>query len=119
MANFPTGIQARENAQNNNLIKQEIAILEIAVLDAITANTFSATVNAASTVSINVTTITGSPMTNNNATGQAFYTVWQGTTTDTVKSEQMTEVITHFTNLKYTISRKSISGTVFYWYITW
>jgi len=119
MAVFPTGAQARERAQNNNLLNQQIAIMEIAVLDAIAAGTFNATVNDTSTVTIQGTTITGSPMTDNDTQGQNFYKAWQGTTTDEVRVEQMSEVISYFENKGYTIARKSSSGTYFYWYITW
>ena len=38
MAYLPTGAQARERAQNNNVIAQQIAIMEVAVLDAIASN---------------------------------------------------------------------------------
>ena len=44
---------------------------------------------------------------------------FQGTITDAVKTEQMNEVINHFTNLGYTIARKSTSGTYFFWQINW
>ncbi len=42
MAYFPTGAQARERAQNNNTLVQQIAIMEIAVLDAIANGAFAA-----------------------------------------------------------------------------
>jgi hypothetical protein len=119
MAYFPTGVQARERAQNNNVLAQQISIMEIAVLDAIATSAFAATISDTSTVSIQGTTITGSPMTDNDTDGQNYYKAYQGTITDTVKTEQMNEVIAHFENKGYTIARKSSSGTYFYWYITW
>ena len=119
MAYLPTGAHARERAQNNNTIAQQIAIMEIAILDAIASNLFAATVSDTSTVTIQGTTITGSPMTDNDADGLNYYKAWQGTITDAVKTEQMNEVIAHFESKGYTISRKSSSGTYFYWYITW
>jgi len=119
MAYFPTGAQARERAQGNNTLAQQIAIMEIAVLNAVASGAFSATVSNTSTVSIQGTTITGSPMTDNDSDGLNYYKAWQGTITDAVKTEQMNEVITHFEARGYTISRKSTSGTYFYWYITW
>ena len=119
MAVFPTGSQARERAQGNNTLVQQIAIMEIAVLDAIATSAFAATISNTSTVTIQGTTITGSPMTDNDTDGQNYYKVYQGTTTDAVKTEQMAEVIAHFENKGYTIARKSSSGTYFYWEITW
>ena len=50
---------------------------------------------------------------------QNYYKAYQGTITDTVKTEQMNEVIAHFENKGYTIARKSTSGTFFFWEITW
>ena len=119
MAVFPTGAQARERAQGNNTLVQQIAIMEIAVLDAIASGTFTASITDSSTVTIQGTTITGSPMTDNDTDGQNYYKVYQGTITDNVKSEQMNEVIAHFQNKGCTIARKSSSGTYFYWEITW
>lgn len=119
MAYLPTSAQARERAQNNNLIAQQIAIMEVAVLDAIASNALTASISDTSTVSIQGTTITGSPMTDNDTDGLNYYKAWQGTITDAVKTEQMNEVVAHFEGKGYTISRKSTSGTYFYWYLTW
>ena len=119
MAVFPTGAQARERAQGNNTLVQQIAIMEIAVLNAIASGAFEATVTDTSTVTVNGATVTGSPMTDNDTDGQNYYKVFQGTITDAVKTEQMNEVINHFTNLGYTIARKSTSGTYFFWQINW
>ena len=52
MAYFPTGAQARERAQNNNTLAQQISIMEIAVLDAIATSAFAATIINTSTVTI-------------------------------------------------------------------
>ena len=119
MAYFPTGAQARERAQNNNVLAQQISIMEIAVLNAIANSAFAATISDTTTVTIQGTTITGSPMTDNDTDGQNYYKAYQGTITDTVKTEQMNEVVAHFQGRGYTITRKSTSGTYFYWYITW
>ena len=121
MAYFPTATLARERGQNNSLIAQEISILEMRVLAAITANALTITSTDVTTVSINSTTITGSPMTNNDATGESYYKVWKGTTVSTLQTEQMSEVMTHFTSKKYTIVRKKNTTTndTFYWEINW
>tara|TARA_B100000519_G_C14166626_1_gene401870 strand:+ start:498 stop:857 length:360 start_codon:yes stop_codon:yes gene_type:complete len=119
MAFFPTGAQARERAQGNNTLAQQIAIMEVAVLDAIANSAFTATISNSSTVTIQGSTITGSPMTDNDTDGQNFYKAYQGTITDDVKVEQMNEVIAHFQGKGYTIARKSSSGTYFYWEISW
>ena len=93
--------------------------MEVAVLDAIANSAFTATISNSSTVTIQGSTITGSPMTDNDTDGQNFYKAYQGTITDDVKVEQMNEVIAHFQGKGYTIARKSSSGTYFYWEISW
>ena len=119
MARFPTATNAREQAQGTSTVVQQIAIMEVAVADAVASGVFTVNVSNTSTVTIQGTTITGSPMTDNDVDGQNYYKAYQGTITDTVKTEQMNEVIAHFENKGYTIARKSSSGTYFYWYITW
>jgi len=121
MAYFPTASLARERGQDNSLIAQEISILEMRVLSAIASNALSTTANDTTTVTINGTVVTGSPMTNDDATGEAFYSVWKGNTESTLRSEQMSEVINHFTSKKYTITRKKNTTTndTFYWEISW
>ena len=121
MAYFPTATLARDRGQDNSLIAQEISILELRVLAAIAANALTITATDLTTVTVNGTTITGSPMTTNDAVGESFYSVWKGNTTSTLKTEQMSEVMTHFTSKKYTIVRKKNTTTndTFYWEISW
>ncbi len=121
MAYFPTASYARDRGQDNQLIAQEILILELRVLAAIASNALSTTASDTTTVTINSTVITGSPMTNDDATGEAFYSVWKGNTESTIKTEQMSEVMKHFTDKKYTIVRKKNTTTndTFYWDISW
>jgi hypothetical protein len=119
MARFPTATNAREQAQGTTTVVQQIAIMEIAVAGAIASGLFTVNITNTSTVTIQGSTITGSPMTDNDTGGQNYYKAWQGTITDAVKTEQMNEVINHFEGLGYTIARKSTSGTYFYWQIDW
>ena len=119
MARFPKANSAREQAQGTKLIAEQIAIMEIAVAEAISNGVFTATITNISTVTIQGTTITGSPMTDNDTDGLNYYKAWKGTITDTVKTEQMKEVINYFEGLGNTISRKSTSGTYFYWQLDW
>lgn len=119
MAFFPSASDAREQAQGNSIIGQEVFILELAVLTAISNTALSVSFGAADTVTINAITITGSIMTNADATGQSYYNVWKNTVTSQVQTEQMDEVIAYFENRGYTISRKSTTNTEFFWDITW
>lgn len=111
MSSFPTAVQAREQAQNYSVISVEVQAIETAIIAAITANAFTATVTD-NTAMTNSTPV--------DATSQAYFSVWKGTTTDVVKTEQMTEVMKHFTDKGYTIDRitaSAVSSDTFYWSI--
>jgi len=94
-------------------------LLELYIIAAVDSGTLEATLNASSTVNINGITVTGSKMTNNDATGEAYYNVWKKSTTDAAKDAEMNAVIKHFQDLGYSINRKSTTGTILYWNITW
>lgn len=121
MAFFPTAVQARERSQGNRIIIEEIMLLELAVTDAIASGALSVEYGDAigdstqSTISVNGTTVTASPMTDDTS----YYNVWKGTTTDAAKTEQMKEVVDHFEAKGFTISRKSSNSSTLYWDISW
>lgn len=115
MTHSLTAAAARSQSQNNRVIEEEIAIISLAVIDAIANNSFTATVNDSSTVTLHGTTVTSSTMTSGDTDSQDYYKAWQGTITDNVKTQQMNQVIRHFDGLGYSISRKSTTGTYFYW----
>jgi len=125
MAFFPTAAQARERGQGNRVILEEIFLLDLAVTDAIASGALTVDFGGAlsdssqSTITVNGATITASPMTAENATGQSYYNVWKGSVTSAAKTEQMREVIAYFEGKGYTISRKSINSTTIYWSISW
>lgn len=125
MAFFPTAAQARERGQGNRVILEEIMILELAITDAIVNGNLtldfggSLSDSSVSTILVNGATITASPMTAENATGQSYYSVWKGATTDAAKTEQMLEIAAYFEAKGYTISRRSSNSTTFYWSIFW
>ena len=77
-----------------------------------------------SSIIANDTTIsndTGTTMTGDNATGQAYFNVWKGSATDKVKEDQMKQVILHFESHGYTIYRNTNASTttIFDWKIEW
>lgn len=120
MSHLINASTAKANASKyTSEVVQEIALLDLYIINAVEAGALEATLNASSTVVINGTTITGSRMTNNDVTGQAYYNVWQGTVTDATKAAEMSSVIKHFTDLGYSVNRKSTTGTILYWNITW
>ena len=51
----------------------------------------------------------------------SYFNVWQGTSTDRAKAQQMDQVINHFKNLGYKIQRLANTNTskTFLWYIYW
>ena len=125
MAHFPTAAQARDRGQGNRIITEEIALLELAITDAINNGNLSVEYggslsdSSTSTISVNGATVTASVMTAENATGQSYYNVWKGTVTDAAKTEQMNEVISHFEDKGFAISRRSSNNSTFYWNIVW
>lgn len=119
MVFFPSAAQAREQSQGNAIIAQEVFTLELAVITAMATTELSVTFGATDTVLMNAITITGSIMTNADATGQSYYDVWKSTVISQVQTEQMDEVIAYFQDKGFTISRKSTTNTEFFWDITW
>ena len=64
---------------------------------------------------------TGTTITGNDATGQAYFNVWKGSSTDKVKEDQMKQVVLHFESHGYTIYRNTNATvtTIFDWVIEW
>ena len=99
MAVFPKAGDAKERAQGNKLIAQVINRIEEKVLEVIedgSTTAFEAEVSD-DTVMNNSTPTT--------STSRTYYNVFKGNSTNAVYTEQMNEVIAHFENLDYTISR--------------
>jgi len=119
MSYLASAALAREQSQGNSIVAQEVFIITLRILDAINDQQLSTVISATTTVVVNGITITGSIMTGNNETGASYYSVWKETAVDNNKSEQMSEVISYFRNLGYSIVRKSTTGTEFYWEIMW
>lgn len=125
MAFFPKASQARERGQGNRIIIEEVMLLELAITDAIANGNLtvdyggSLSDSSQSTITVNGVTVTASPMTMENSTGQSYYNVWKGNTTNAARTEQMNEVISYFEGKGYTISRKSSNSSTFYWSISW
>ena len=99
-----TANEARAKAQNDVTIFNEIREIEDAVLSAVAAGQYSAEVND-TTVTLSVT----------------YYGVWQGVIDDRAKYIQMGQVITYFTDLGYSIERRTNAetGNTFKWIVSW
>lgn len=114
MGYFVTAKQAREKARKDTVIQGETAAIEAAVFTAVDSNLLTTTVGGSTTMT---NTSAGNPLT----TAQAYYSVWQGTTTNTAYTDQMNEVIKYFVDLGYSIHRiqNTSEPTVFQWVISW
>ena len=99
-----TATEARAKAQNDVTIFTEIRNIEDAVLSAISNGNYSAEVTD-TTMTLSVT----------------YCNVWQGVTEDRAKFIQMSQVVTYFTDLGYSIERRtnSSTGNTFKWIISW
>lgn len=120
---MPVGITAKDakrlSSSWNRTVSEEIAVIDIYVAAASEDGNLTATIGATTSVVINSTTVAGTRMTADTATGEAYYNTWQGYITDPAKSAEMSAVIKHFEDLGYSIARRSSDSTLFYWYLTW
>ena len=106
MANiFVNATQARTNTRNNVAIHGEIKTIESAVFSNIDAGYLYANIVSSST------------MTNSNV----YYNVWNGTTTDPTKLDQINYVKKYFTDLGYGVSilTNSSSNNTITWNVSW
>lgn len=111
-----TATEARAKAQNDSVIFNEIRDIEDAILTAVTAGDYD-------------TDVVGTTMTATNPVGtpapiaaaRVYFNVWQGSVDDRAKFIQMGQVITYFTDLGYSIERRtnSTTGDTFKWILTW
>jgi hypothetical protein len=99
-----TATEARAKAQNDVVIFDEIREIEDAVLSAVADGQYSANVTD-TTLTLSVT----------------YYNVWQGVIDDRAKYIQMSQVTTYFTDLGYSIERRTnpSTGNTFKWIISW
>ena len=113
---LPTAAQAKLQASSFNYnVAQEVAIIELSIIEALDAGQVATTVASNTSVELNSTTVTGSPMTESTT----YYNVWKATVTDAAKTAEMAAIISGFEAQGYSISRKSSNNTTFYWSITW
>lgn len=111
-----TAAQARSKSRNDLIIFSEIREIENAILAAAAAGDYDVEVTG-SLMTATVTTGTPAPI----VTARQYYQVWQGTADDRAKFIQMSTVITYFTDLGYTIDRRTNpnTGDTFKWLIYW
>lgn len=107
-----TATQARAKSQNDSLIFNEVRDIEDAILSAIDSGLYEANVTGTAM------TATVSP---ESLIAIQYFNTWQGTIDDRAKYLQMGQVITYFTDLGYSIERRtnSLTGNTFKWVLSW
>jgi hypothetical protein len=99
-----TATQARSKAQNDLAIFNEVRNIELAILTASAAGNYS--------ITLDNTTM---------STSATYCNVWKGVVADRAKEIQMASIIKYFTDLGYSIERRtnSVTGTTFDWVVNW
>ena len=99
-----TASETRSKAQNDLIIFNEVRNIELAILTASADGDYEITVD---------TTIM--------TTSAIYANVWKGVITDRAKEIQMSVIIKYFTDLGYSIERRSnpTTGTTFDWQVYW
>lgn len=111
-----TANEARAKAQNDSVIFNEIRDIEDAILTAVSAGNYSVDVTG-TTMTDTTTTGTPAPI----VAARLYFNTWQGTIDDRAKYVQMGKVIQYFTDLGYSIDRRTnaLTGDTFKWVINW
>lgn len=111
-----TATEARAKSQNDSIIFNEIRDIEDAILTAVNAGDYDADVTG-TTMTATSTVGTPAPI----AAARVYFNVWQGSVDDRAKFIQMGQVITYFTDLGYSIERRtnSTTGDTFKWILSW
>jgi len=101
--------------QNNYTVETEIYLLYVGILVSRDMGTSSFILNKDSETTVNGTAVTGSPM----SVEGNYYKTWQGKIINSRYTIEMQKVIDRYTQLGYTINRKSDDMEHLYWQITW
>jgi len=113
------GLAARNWGRDNDVIIQEILIISLAITQAATIFELSTTIQFDTTVDVNGVVVTGTIMTNNDVTGQEYYSVFSEATISAKLTEQMDTVIKYFEGYDYAITRTSSNGESITWNLSW
>jgi hypothetical protein len=107
-----TATEARAKTQNDLLIFNETRDIEIAILTAIDNRLYSADITGT-----RMTATTG----DNLVPARLYFQTWQGAIEDRAKAIQMNQIIKYFTDLGYSIERRTNpnTGDTFKWLVSW
>lgn len=109
-----TAAEARAKAQNDSVIFKEIRDIEDAIISAASAGDYDTTIKGTvMTVEVGIPPAV--------QTARVYFNVWQGSVDDRAKFIQMGKVITYFTDLGYSIERRTNpnTGDTFIWVVSW
>jgi hypothetical protein len=109
-----TAVDLRTQIQNDYIVETEIYLLNMSIFSIQLSGPTVVTLKKDTVTTVNGTNVTGSPMTSD----AAYYSVWQGTVVDNLKTIEMNKVIDYYKKLGYTINRKSDDMEHLYWQIT-
>ena len=110
-----TAVDVKTQIQNDYTVETEIYLLYVSILTSRDMGTTSFILNKDSETTVNGAAVTGSPMTSD----ATYYSVWQGTVVNNLKTIEMNKVIDYYKKLGYTINRKSDDMEYLYWQINW
>lgn len=103
----------------NRIVAEEISLIDVYIMDAVDNGELSVSINYNTAIAINNTTITGTRITNNDSTGQAYYLAWQGDVDDPKRAAELDSIVSHYEDLGFSIVRTSSNGTTITWKINW
>lgn len=111
-----TATEARAKSQNDTVIYNEIRDIEQSILSAIDEGAYDASITG---TTMTATSTVGSPSPRSIAI--LYYNTWQGAIDDRAKYIQMSQVVTYFTDLGYSIERRTnaTTGDTFKWLVSW
>ena len=110
-----TAVDLKTQIQNDYYVETEIYLLYVGILISRDMGTTSFILNKDSEFFVNEALVTGSPMTSD----ATYYSAWQGTVVNNLKTIEMNKVIDYYKKLGYTINRKSNDMEHLYWQINW
>jgi hypothetical protein len=102
---------------NSVTTETELFLINLKILNTTLVGNTTVAVSRLSNTNVNGSYVIGTPMTA--ATGNVYYSTWQGNLVSTSKTAQMNKVIDYYTRLGYTINRRSDDGASLYWLISW
>jgi tryptophan synthase alpha subunit len=117
-----TASNARIKTLTSATVETEIALLNLNIINAVQNNQVQVIVDRNTATAVSNVVVIGTPMTSE----ETYYKVWQNknlgnisTGTQNLTTGEMSAIATNFTNLGYTISRRTTDAQYITWQISW